>query len=237
MVASRGIASGSFVLALAAAGTAVLISCRVHLSQPGKVPAGSPRAARPPAEPDPAPNESRQVTPSPKTLDWSRTFSIGEQLWRFEKWLDGGEATGRQHLLVLKNGVPVARLTEEELPGGCIIDVRPLVCPAPYVVLAIRCHSATGHGEGTSFFAIRGGGLRRMGAAPRGECGGPLFQDLDRDGRPEWVFDDHDWYRYYGKGPRYRLVYRLSRSGRLQFWKRLPNPGRRHLPDTAGIDW
>ena len=37
--------------------------------------------------------------------------------------------------------------------------------------------------------------------------------------------------------PRYRLVYRLSRSGRLQFWKRLPNPGRRHLPDTAGIDW
>jgi hypothetical protein len=184
---------------------------------------------------DPRDVQPADCPPPQRTIDWTRVFRIGPDRWTCQKWLTDGSVIGDQYLKVLKNGKRYATLAHDD-PAGCIIAVRRMTAPTHYAVLVVRCHSACGHGQNTVFYGIRRGRLWRMGTAPHGECGGPLFRDMDGDGRPEWVFDDDDWYTYYGRGPQHFVVYKLDRSGRLRRWKRLANRDRRALPDTVGIE-
>ncbi len=171
-----------------------------------------------------------------RVIDWSVRFRVGHDRWDFRHWLgtDGSYIEGTC-LEILKNGKRVRRIRGGEL-SRCVVAVRRIRTPAPFPVIAVRGHSSAGHGQATEYLGIRRGRLIAMGRDPGGECGGPVFHDLDGDRRPEWVFDDYDWYTYYGNGPRYLVVYRLTSSARLKVWKRLPNHGRRFLPDTTGMD-
>ena len=69
-----------------------------------------------------------------------------------------------------------------------------------------------------------------------GEAGGPILRDLDGDGKPEWIFDDYDWYTYYGTHPKHFLVYKEASDGTLKIWKRLPNKKRQRLPSALGLE-
>ncbi len=92
-----------------------------------------------------------------------------------------------------------------------------------------------GHGQQIDYYAIQDGKAKRL-LSVQSECGGPIFRDFDDDGVMEWVFDDNDWYTYYGHGPQRYFVYRVNDSGGLDLWKTLANRGRTALP-TPTFDW
>ncbi|MFN3653076.1 MAG: hypothetical protein ACK47B_26140 [Armatimonadota bacterium] len=100
-------------------------------------------------------------------------------------------------------------------------------------MVAARYHGTENLGELTEFYAITGGRLVKMGEI-EGRAGGPLLEDHDGDGRPEWIFDDHDPYARDGSGPRRLRIYRVSAAKRLVLWKRVPNPSREPLPRVLG---
>jgi hypothetical protein len=90
-------------------------------------------------------------------------------------------------------------------------------------------HSGVGHGQSSRFYVIRDHKLFGPVLYKFGEPGGPIFKDLDRDGRPEMIFDNYNYHEFYSEGPTKYLAYKVSRDYRFTFWKELPNPRRRHV--------
>ena len=92
---------------------------------------------------------------------------------------------------------------------------------APLFVYCL--HSACGHGQNNWFYVIRNsklvGPLIRVGS----EVGGPIYRDVDHDGRPELVFDNYDYYRGDRSPDKFR-VYKVSPGYRIRLWKTWPNP-------------
>lgn len=106
----------------------------------------------------------------------------------------------------------------------------------PSDVFVERTHSLSGHGQATTYYTLQGGALKEMGTI-NGECGGPIFRDMDRDGTKEWIFDDYDHYEYYGAPPRWLLVYKVARGNKLILWKRMPNRHHVRLRDYVNLHW
>jgi hypothetical protein len=175
------------------------------------------------------------IAPPQDKLVSSERFRLGPDLWAIEQREAPDWADFTRDATIRKNGRAVEHISGEDL-GGHVILARRVHFPTPYVVIAVRGHSACGHGQVTRFYSIRKGRLARMGIDIEHECGGPVFRDFDGDGTCEWVFDDDDWYTYYGRGPRYFLVYKPTRAGGLKLWRRLPNRRRERLPDPLDPD-
>lgn len=135
---------------------------------------------------------------------------------------------------VQRDGRLQIRLSGEDL-GQFLIGARRISAPTRFPVIATRAHSECGHGQATRFYSVRSGTIRLMSPDILDECGGPIFRDIDRDGSPEWIFDNYTWCGNYGDGPMNLIIYRLGRDGQLRFWKRAPNKSRGHLPDNVGI--
>jgi hypothetical protein len=167
-------------------------------------------------------------------------FGVGRDRWTI-RWTELGfvHYVGQSYwerdekVRISRNGQRMLTLRAGDVSGYYIAAKR-VWFPVGFPVIAVRGHSANGHGEETRFYGIRHRRLYLMGGITVGENGGPIFRDLDGDGRMEWIFDDYTWYGYYGDPPRWLLVYRLSRAGRLVFWKKLPNRTRKHLPRVLG---
>jgi hypothetical protein len=61
------------------------------------------------------------------------------------------------------------------------------------------------------------------------EVGGPIFKDMDGEGRPEMIFDNYDWYTFYHKPPTKLRVYKVSKNRRITIWKTIPNTEHKNL--------
>jgi hypothetical protein len=111
--------------------------------------------------------------------------------------------------------------------GGSLIAADRVWFPTNFPVFAVRAHTGCSHGQWTRFYAVRGNRLSLMGEI-ESEVGGPVFRDLDGDGRPEWIFDDYCFFDWELK-PRVFPVYRVA-NRRLVLAGSLPNPSRKELP-------
>jgi hypothetical protein len=96
-------------------------------------------------------------------------------------------------------------------------------------LLAVSSHTGCGHGMGTSFYTLRHGVLKDTSLDLDGELGGPMFKDLNHDGRPEMIFDNYDYYRSNDDRPTAFKVYKVLKNGKIKFWKTMPNPKRLHV--------
>ena len=145
------------------------------------------------------------------------TAKLGRDTWKIKSFNYGNPGLDNT-LFVCRNGRIVKRTC-----SGCLLGGEFLKWPfyAPLVVLS--SHSQAGHGLTSWFYVIRN--RRLVGPLLRieHEVGGPIFKDLDGDGRPEMIFDNYDWYTFYHKPPTKLRVYKVSKDYKIRFWKELPN--------------
>lgn len=161
-------------------------------------------------------------------------------VWRVEIWqsrlnMPNGdtELWGGDYVKFLRNGHVVLTQTASDL-GGASLEFGKAEFMSPFPLIILRSEPECGNPGPAHLYGIRRGKLMHV-VEVDGECGGPILHDYDGDGRLEWVFDDYNWYRYYGKEPKYLLVYKMASDGKLRLWKRLPNRQRRHLPFRLGL--
>ncbi|HSI72755.1 MAG TPA: hypothetical protein VK934_06220 [Fimbriimonas sp.] len=109
--------------------------------------------------------------------------------------------------------------------------------PFPGKLIAARGHAATSHH--TWYYVLNGSGVHGPVAhLHSGLNGGPIFRDINHDGRKEMVFDNYSYYLDQPKGrlPDKFLVYRIGADGLPRFWKSVPNAKHEQLKDTTGFD-
>lgn len=167
----------------------------------------------------------------------SRTYRAGSDVWRAEIWEPQHKKDDipvEQNVKFFKNDHLIRRATAAELKGTSL-EFGKAKFPTQFPLIVIRAEPAMGHPGPVNLFSLRNGKLVAMGRVD-GEAGGPIFRDYDGDGKREWVFDDYNWYVYYGKHPKYYVVYKEQADGTLKRWKRLPNRERRRLPANLGLD-
>jgi hypothetical protein len=157
---------------------------------------------------------------------------IASETWqiRYRRYLDSPKYVGQfsepdEEIRVLKNG---KRVFDVSLDG--YLTIIRASTPAPFPVFILKRHSTMGHGEITWMFGIRSEIFFQMGKFAKGEIGGPIYRDLDRDGKLEWIFDDYDWYTYAWSPPKWVYAYKLKSDGRLRFWKKLKANLKESLP-------
>ena len=173
-------------------------------------------------------------TPAPQNHSERVGFTVGSDRWLFQVNSRPDPSRTLYELHVLKNGRRLLRLPRTQPEWPMSFAVRRMPFKSSFPIVAVMSYPGAGHPHRTTFFGIRDGSLIPMGSV-EAENGGPVFRDYDRDGRSEWVFDDYQWSRYYTRGPRYLKVYKQDSRGRLQLWKRGPNPTRKRLPDRVRI--
>lgn len=167
----------------------------------------------------------------------SRVLRAGQDVWRVEIWSPSHEKDdilAEEYVKIFKNEQLVRKYRAEELSGVTLEFGKAAFTPR-FPLLILRGEPAAGHPGPINLFSIREGKLVAMGKV-EGEAGGPIFRDYDGDGKKEWVFDDYNWYVYYGARPRYFVVYKEQSDGTLKKWKKLPNKDRRRLPGNLGFE-
>jgi len=161
----------------------------------------------------------------------SQTILIGHDTWTFETRMPSTD-TIWELLRCYRNGQLVQTIDSQNMGKndcGQYFEVRLMHFPTRFPVVGVRVQSGAGHGQVTRYYVVRQGQMFNMGEI-EAECGGPVFRDLDRDGKPEWVFDDFDP-RYGRDRPDYYEVYKESADGKLVYWKCLPYDRPHPLPD------
>ncbi|MBX3113867.1 MAG: hypothetical protein KF836_04810 [Fimbriimonadaceae bacterium] len=147
--------------------------------------------------------------------------------WRAETLDDFSEYGVPNHYArLLFNGQEVfTNFPEQHLErgDGFYNDAGFIHSPDSKIFFVHREHSGMGHGESTTFYSLHADGRIIKIHRESIEGNGPIFRDFDGDGKLEWVFDDSDYYFYYGKTPKWLLVYKPSPSGKLKLWKKIPN--------------
>jgi hypothetical protein len=174
-------------------------------------------------------NEAKPANSDTYELRSSETILIGHDKWTFEVCMP---SMGWELLRCFRNGQFVQSIDSKDLGKddcGQYFQVRLMHFPTRFPVVGVRVHSGAGHGQVTRYYAVRHGQMFNMGEI-EAECGGPVFRDLDGDGKPEWVFDDFDP-RYGRDRPDYYDIYKESADGKLVFWKYLPYDRPQPLPD------
>jgi len=137
------------------------------------------------------------------------------------------QGQGGYGTVIFKNG---KRITSWN--GGGDYDSVFLDWPFGSKLLAMSQHSGAGHGMDTIFYVCRRGVLKRLSLGIDGEPGGPVYRDLDRDGRPEMIFDNWDHYKAMdGPSPTALEVYKVASDLTISHWKTLPNPKHKRLPN------
>ena len=163
------------------------------------------------------------------------TLREGRNVWRVETWSHNPAedadyndyvAEFEQSVRFYRNGLLALTVPASDLRGP-YIEARQAVLPVSFPVIAVRAHGYCSRGRVLRLYALRNGKLTEI-AEFSGVNGGPVFRDYDGDGRPEWVFDDFNGYRFPDRSPEHYLIYKLQPDGSLKLWKRLPN--RKRLP-------
>jgi hypothetical protein len=143
-----------------------------------------------------------------------------------------GRDKDRDYLEVRRNG----RLVLERRFEYSTFNAKFIKWPFNGALLAVVFHSGCGHGQWSWFYVVHN--HRLHGPMMRVECevGGPIFKDLDGDGRPEMIFDNWDYYKFEWKhnGPDKYRVYKVTKKYRIRFWKTIPNHRHVRLPDRLG---
>lgn len=182
------------------------------------------------AAPIPPEEEARDYTKD--HIESTEEIQDGNDLWRVEIWWPKRGLEVGEFARFYKNGTLIRTVNAHELDGdGLQFGKAGFKTRYPLIVLAAL--PGMGHVRDSALFAIRNGVLVKMMQID-GMHAGPVFRDYDGDGRPEWVFDDYNWYRYREEGPMKYLVYKEQKDGTLKLWKRLPNRKRLRLPDRLG---
>jgi len=161
----------------------------------------------------------------------SQTILIGHDKWTFETRMPSTD-TIWELLRCFRNGQLVQTIHSQDMGKddcGQHFQVRLMHFPTRFPVVGVRVQSGAGHGQVTRYYAVRQRQMFNMGEI-EGECGGPVFRDLDGDGKPEWIFDDFDP-RYGRDHPDYYEVYKEAADGKLVYWKYLPYDRPHPLPD------
>ncbi|MCW3055968.1 MAG: hypothetical protein JWN14_5138, partial [Chthonomonadales bacterium] len=138
----------------------------------------------------------------------AQTLLIGHDTWTFEARMPSTD-TIWELLRCFRNGQLVQTIDSHDMGKndcGQYFEVRLMHFPTRFPIIAVRVQSGAGHGQVTRYYAVRHGQMFNMGEI-EAECGGPVFRDLDGDGKPEWVFDDFDP-RYGRDRPDYYKVYK-----------------------------
>ena len=156
----------------------------------------------------------------------------GRDIWRIEIWWPVKGLEVGEYAKFYKNGRLVYTLHAHTINADGF-EFGKAAFKTRYPLLVLQGLPAAGHLRNTILYTIRRGRLIEMGEI-NGQNHGPVFRDYDGDNRPEWVFDDYNWYVYYEKGPKFLLVYKELKNGKLKLWKTLPNPKRRELPERLG---
>lgn len=202
---------------------------RLHWRTP--TPSGPPTRASVTQSTPASPESVSQEAESP--YDEIRYTAAGEE-WRFVvTWMPDVEYA-QNELSVYRSGHLVRRLRAEQL-GGLGLEVKRIRLRSGNSIVGVFSYPGAGHATAKHFFTVRDHHLVYMGQVG-GENGGPVLQDEDGDGRPEWVFDNYRWYEHYTDGPTQYLIFKETKEGKLWLWKRLPNRKRRQLPDRFGFE-
>lgn len=167
----------------------------------------------------------------------SRTYRAGSDVWRVEIWSPQHKKDDlmvEEYVKFFKNDRLMRSAKAEEL-HGISLEFGKATFAYRFPMIVIRAEPAMGHPGPVNLFSIQNGKLVTMGRVD-GEAGGPIFRDYDGDGKKEWVFDDYNWYVYYGKHPKHFVVYKEQADGTLKQWKRLPNKKRQRLPPNLGLE-
>ena len=113
--------------------------------------------------------------------------------------------------------------------GEYLYDAVFIEWPYSGRLLAVSEHSWAGHGMDTHFYRADREGLNDLRLDLPDEVNGPVFRDLDGDGRKEVVFDNNDWYVFYGKLPTKLRAFKYD-GKRLRLWREFPNRKKERLP-------
>ena len=122
---------------------------------------------------------------------------------------------------------------------GGLVRVARVRLGTPFPVVAVREHSWCGHGQETWFYGFKGTRMWLMGQPPEtGEGGGPVLYR----GKPGWwLFDNWCYYTMSAalptESPLTRSLYRIDKSGKLQFVRSWKAPFRKRLPDPTRISF
>jgi len=153
--------------------------------------------------------------------------SYASGTWRAESHYDFFEYGVRNFFTKLKfNGRLVytdLNESKDDQGQGGQRDAGFIRTPEGRVFFVHREHSGMGHGEKTRFYSMYANGKIKKIHEEEIENNGPIFRDFDGDDQVEWVFDDYDYYTYYGDDPKWLLVYKPEQSGKLKLWKKIPN--------------
>lgn len=161
--------------------------------------------------------------------------------WRAESYYDFFEYGERNFFTKLKFNGKIVYTDLKESKGdqgqGGQRDAGFIRSPDGRKFFVHREHSGMGHGETTTFYLMLANGKIKRIHEEGIENNGPIFRDFDGDGKLEWVFDDYSHYTYYGDDPKWLLVYKPGKSGKLKLWKKIPNKRRIWIDRLVVPEW
>jgi hypothetical protein len=159
-----------------------------------------------------------------------RRVVVGGAHYAIQIWKD--DASWTTWPVILRNGKRI-----KSIQSDYYLEVSATFLDWPFkgkllLVRAIPANAAT-----TWYYRVDKKGVTGpMATLDSGRNGGPIYRDLDHDGRPEMIFDNYSWYlRHESPLPNKFLVYKVSRSRTMKFLKAIPNPHHKRLKDTTGL--
>lgn len=162
-------------------------------------------------------------------------------LWDVSAWSGPGREGHADYVVIQADGKEVFSTKEAEEPSRLGIGFLSGADGVPYIVY--RTYSYAGSGAWTKIFRMRQGRKIELIFSEDShddvfhsarDIGGPVFRDLDADGREEWIWDDFS--SYDGSGPAESLIaFKPDVKGVLKVWKRMPNRHGTWLPRLSGV--
>lgn len=128
------------------------------------------------------------------------------------------ENAGYQRRVVLnRNGKRVFSQTVDQM----YIRAKMTDFRLTYPVYQVQTQTGMGQGGETFYYRLHSKGAKLILfvdiALPQ-----PEFRDLDKDGQFEWMFLNGDRDKYDGKPTNNYVVYKVTPSKELKFWKKIP---------------
>ena len=162
-------------------------------------------------------------------------------LWDVSAWTGPGREGHSEYVVIQADGKVVFSTKEDEEIARLGIGFLSGADGVPYIVF--RTYAYAGSGAWTKIFRMkRGGGLQIVfeeddyfdAFHDNRDIGGPVFRDLDGDGKEEWIWDDFCSYEG-GDPPAHLIAFKPDQAGVLKIWKKMSNRNGIRLPALAGV--
>lgn len=163
-------------------------------------------------------------------------------LWDVSVWMGPGRQGHRNYVEIRADGKRVFSTEELDEPSRIGIGFLSGADRIPYIVF--REYASAGSGAWTKIFTMKAGGRLTQIFEEENydnvfhtarDLGGPVFRDLDGDGREEWIWDDFSSYDNLEGAPRNLIAFKLNSTGVLKVWRVFPNRNNIWLPRLTGI--